>query len=332
MVDFLSASLIIILCLVILLPKVHDSFQSGSNNDNNLPHAHNLHQQDDLLEISTTSMADNLTTYSDTDVWANNETLHHDHAHHHQHSLPLGEVIICVGFFIFYILGMGLSKAKESQSVPLLMGERKISTVCCSSTRCPASQREALDSTGESDSKNKSHEEMLEGAHLFKDTQDESCVLLLNRHHRHHTHNKHHEHQSNNKSRRTTNSNYGSTSTIRVNKPKTIQDVVDSEDENKKNKSSVIYVEEIKVTRLPVTSEGVVVDDEDLNWPLSIKVTISCLIIAAVLILFDADVHGFVEAMNIFRAATTGAILYMAFFLILPRKSPGCRPCSKEEA
>lgn len=351
LIDFLSASLIIVLCLIILLPKVHDSFQTTSSDEDNLTKVIHNHQVDDsnnLTKISgniviSSTAAETTTTTSvlnspQISIVPHSENNHDHHGHHHNHKLPLGEVLICIGFFVFYIIGLGMGsiESRKQPTEPSMLGERKISTVCCSSTRCPASQRDTLES--ECVAKSKSHEEMLEGAHLFNDVdQEEQCVLLLNRHHNHHTHSKHHNHQPSfnipNGSKAKKHADYGSTSRI-DNKAKyeiisSIDDSFDTDEAVKK--PSTVYVEEIRITRV---SSNIDSDDEDgiKNRPPSIKVTIFGLILIALLILFDLDIHGLIESVKVFRAAATGALLYMAFFLILPREPAGCNSCSKEEA
>lgn len=347
-IDFLSASLIIVLCLIILLPKVHDSFLTTSSDEDNLTKVIHNHQVGDnnnltgisdiIVTSSTTTTTTSVLNTPQISIISHSDNNHDHHGHHHNHKLPLGEVLICVGFFVFYIIGLGMGsvESRKQPTEPLMLGERKISTVCCSSTRCPASQRDAIES--ESVIKSKSHEEMLEGAHLFTDAdQEEQCVLLLNRHHNHHTHSKHHNHQPSfnnaNGSKSKKYADYGSTSRM-DNKTKyemisSIDDSFDTDETIKK--PSTVYVEEIRITRVSSNFDS---DDEDetRNWPPSIKVTICGLILIAVLILFDLDIHGLIESVKVFRAAATGALLYMAFFLILPREPAGCNSCSKEEA
>lgn len=208
-VDFLNASLIIVLCLLILLPKVHESFLITSSNDHDFT---NFAQQ--------LKLADLLKPTNDA----------HNHNHHY-HMLPVGEIIICTGFFVFYCMGLYLSgSAKQSdqnERQPLLLAKRKVSPY---------------------------------------------------------------------------------------------------------------YVEEITITRRPIEARdgsGNQADSDTffeqsatLVWPSSIRVTTFALIVAAVLIVFDVNVHGLMEAIKVFRAAATGALLYVAFFLVLP-KGPGCKVCTK---
>lgn len=342
LIDFLCASLIIVLCLILLLPKVHDSFKTITPHEDD-PFGVNHNQDGNLItEISINDVEDtvtkNSTTSSAQDPFAVPAISSHD-SHHHSHELPLGEVLVCIGFFTFYIIGLGMSRVKSTKqsTEPLMLGERKISTVCCSSTRCPASQKEILENAPDSVIKSKSYEEMLEGAHLFNDTdQEEQCVLLLNRHHNHHTHSKHHNHQSiishqNGGATRKQRVDYGSTSRIDNKMQYEIINGIDDSFDDEIRKPSTIYVEEIRITRVPSSCDSDI-EEGNRNWPASIKLTIFGLSLTAVLILFDLNIHGLVETIKVFRATATGALLYIAFFLVLPRGPAGCNSCSEEEA
>jgi len=290
-VDFLSASFIICLCLIVLLPKVHDSF-----------HATRIPHGEEAISVGFAHLSQQP-----------------DH-HERHHKLPLGEVLICAGFFAFYCIGMVITKLNVRDTGLLLPFERRISTVCCSSTRCPSGQREVLE-TSEGKNGNNSHEDISEGAHLLSEQNvDEDCVLLLNRHHNHHTHNRHHDHRNNqptSQSKRPL--NYGSTLGNNV-----VPDLVQAG--NTRVKPTTVYVEEIRISR--------VTDDQKalLTWPLSTRMTLFSLLLAGALILFDMNIHGLMISIRVFRAAATGALLYIAFFLVLPKNLAGCKSCSLEEA
>lgn len=348
LVDFISASLITALCLIVLLPKVHDSFTTIIQNENDLYEVNHSQDSNLITEISAIDVEDISANLTKNDpeisfkvpsvISQDDHDATHGHHHHHNHELPLGEVLICIGFFIFYVIGLGMGKIKSTKqsNEPLMMGGRKISTVCCSSTRCPASQRNNCENAADSAIKSKSHEEMLEGAHLFNDAnQEEQCVLLLNRHHNHHTHSKHHNHQTimshpdSGVSRRRV--DYGSTSRIDNKMNYEIISGLDYSFDDEIQKPSTVYVEEIKITRASSSCDS---DDEDgnRNWPISIKITIFGLSLIALLSFLDVDIHGLVETIKVFRAVGTGALLYIAFFLILPRGPAGCNSCSEEEA
>lgn len=91
-------------------------------------------------------------------------------------------------------------------------------------------------------------------------------------------------------------------------------------DEDRKH--TRIYVEEIKASSMP--------DAATPKWPPSIKVGLFAIIFALSLVLFDFKIYGFMDALQIFRAASVGALLYIAFFLVLPKNPAGCGSCSKE--
>lgn len=320
-VDFLSASLIISICFIVLLPKVHESFRQ--------PHEHD-HEDDHSNDDLTLQLPNGPTIPGQPQP----DPIHIPHAHHHHnHSLPIGEVLICAGFFVFYCIGLCLkSQALRTEGRgPMLLAERKVSTVCCPSTRCPSGQREVLDQAGDadvSDPKCRSQEEMLEGAHLFTNQEEDDCVFALNRHHSHHTHSHHHEHSTGHQVpvKKPTNSDYGS---IPKNGNKAPEQLVAADNTTK---PSTIYVEEIRIRRSIVDSD----DDGDdasgpANWPLSIRVTLFGLLLAALLVVFDMKSQGIVETVKVFRAAATGALLYLAFFVVLPKDSAGCNSCTREE-
>lgn len=240
-VDFLSASLIISLCLIILLPKVHDSFQQVSSNSLHHNHNHEIEQ----INITTSRIGtpskensnfdDELISKLefDEDNLSVPEELEHNRHHHHHHGLPIGELLICVGFFVFYCIGLGLSKTNyTSERQPLLLAKRKINKY---------------------------------------------------------------------------------------------------------------YVEEIRITRRPIddnsTSDANQQQQQqtdtsrntmDSKWHLSAKVSLFALLLASSLIVFDINVHGLMETIKVFRAAATGALLYLAFFVILP-KTPDCNFCTKSD-
>lgn len=301
-IDFLSASIVIVICLVVLLPKVHDSFLD----EDQIPHDH--------LD---------------------------DHLHDHHHAFPTGEVLVCLGFFFFYCLGALLSsgggRGDESLVRLIKKNNNKTSTICCSSTRCPSSLPVPSSSNGgggggaQSDLHqsllvNKKHLDIQTEAAKRTDEQislmdnslgpDSDCLLLLNRHHNHHTHHKHHKHdatsdnihQTNNKS-----NNYGSLNG---------RDLKHSDT----GPSTTIIVDEILITTMNNSY-----DKNEHTWPLSIRMLIFSLILGAFLIFFQMNVIGLIKSMKVFRAASTGALLYIAFFLMLPSRPVGCNSCSEEE-
>lgn len=390
LVDFLSASLIICLCLIVLLPKVHESFQGHQyqpSNSNQLPQPGaqesgpsitgggggevNSSSIGELPAISSTLATttigtisispnlngDNVVIQEDTEPIAppDSDPGHH-HQHNHSHKIPIGEVLICVGFFVFYCLGLGITRLNAKEREPLMMAERKISTVCCSSTRCPSSQNQEIivcngvigvtganlvlgttttmnqmaRSRSQHGTEIESEQLLLE--HERNQQEEDDCVLLLNRHHNHHTHVRHHEHPppSNLKKRPIIN-DYGSTSRVNglISDPDPMGQIQDNiSDNSKRPRPNTMHVEEISITREIRNADA---DDIYLSWPLSIKVTIFSLLIAAFLVIFDLNIHGLMQSIKVFRAAATGALLYLAFFIILPKDSAGCNSCTEEE-
>lgn len=309
LVNFISASLILCICLIVLLPKVHESFQATAT-EHHHDHAVELPQpgtiSDGLVDIiNTTSPLGLSADLAPPAILDSNPSASQDGGHHHHnHTLPIGEVIICIGFFVFYCIGLSLSeKSDATERDPLVERSRGSSTICCSSTRCPSGKRKL--STGMTTSvykqaelsKSKSNEEL----HMSNDNQDTSCVLLLNRHHNHHTHS-HLQPPAATLANGTNKKpliHYGSTSQ---------------------------FVEEIRISR--VLDDF---DDAKLSWPLATRVTLFGLLLAGGLILFDMNIHGLMETIKVFRAVATGALLYIAFFLVLPKNSVGCRSCTEEE-
>lgn len=86
-------------------------------------------------------------------------------------------------------------------------------------------------------------------------------------------------------------------------------------------KHSRVYIQEIKANPMP---------EDTFTWPLSIKVGLFAIILAVSLVLFDLKIYGLMDALQVFRAAAVGALLYIAFFLVLPKNPAGCGSCSKE--
>lgn len=316
---------------MVLLPKVHESFR--------------------IQDV-------HLDTHSN-DAQQDQEPLQEPHNHHrHHHSLPLGEVIICVGFFVFYSLGLCVSSRQyreDGQSIQpgqkapvssLTGASRKVSTVCCSSTPCPTSrlvksQESTKCRSSETNVVANESVRLIDGEPLDGDDYDPdaNCVMLLNRHHIHHTHSRHHSHSApivqqqhqNVASRKR--AGYGSTLVHNVT-PDLVRQSSGCGETTRPNNSNtttksgpIIYVDEISITRFANDYE----DLDNLQWPLSMKVTIFALVLAVCLILFDLNINGVQECVKVFRAAATGALLYIAFFLVLPRHQAGCNSCSEEE-
>lgn len=310
LVNFISASLILCICLIVLLPKVHESFQTTATEFH-----HDFNDELPQPGIISNGLVDIINTTSPVGLSADlappaildinpsaSQDGGHQH-HHHNHTLPIGEIIICIGFFVFYCIGLSLSdKSKATERDPLVERSRGPSTICCSSVRCPSGKRKL--STGMTTdvykqaelSKSKSNEEL----HMSNDNQDASCVLLLNRHHNHHTH-----------------SHLQPPAVALVNggKKKPIH-----------YGSTTQFVEEIRISRI---SDDI--DEAKLSWPLATRVTLFGLLLAGGLILFDMNIHGLMETIKVFRAVATGALLYIAFFLVLPKNPVGCRSCTEEE-
>lgn len=302
--NFLTASIIICICLIVLLPAAHLPLDASSPT----AHGHDEH------------------SHSQND---HNDDQNQHHHHHHHHGIPTGEVLVCAGFFVFHSIGLLVGGRKMDEREPLLIAERKASTVCCSSTRCPSSREPIPEmlmragcSTGSGVAAN-SHEQILDGAHMIYSTgAEDDCVLLLNQHHQHHTHNTHHEHVPTTPTisahPRAGQSNYGSMAPDLVrNALNAHTDLIDGE------RHSRIYVEEIKAG--PAR-------DDILRWPLSIQVGLFAILFAVALVLFDLKIYGLMDALQVFRSASVGALLYIAFFLVLPKNSAGCGSCSKERA
>lgn len=261
-IDFLSASLIISLCIAVLLPKVHDSFGPK--------------------QLAFPQARASLATL---------ERQAADQTDHDEHRLPIGEILVCVGFLVFYCLGLGVSKEQASrsrESAPMLVGRDSTTpTVCCPSTRCPtlpAKEPSAAPESARGSDK------------LHVEESDESCLMLLNRHHNHHVHAHHHDHGQAGAS------------------------------ESPLRRQKRHYGTEQQVD----TDSGEL--ESHTGWPTSAKVTLFALIFAGLLIVLDLHMHGMVQAIKVFRAGATGALLYVALYLVLPRNSAGCRTCTEEVA
>lgn len=299
--EFLGASIVICLCLMILMPQVHDSFSEHDSSD--------VDDSDDF-QVKVPDI---------------------EPQHHHSHSFPTGEVIICAGFLLFYCIGLGLDKTHITPvGNQIVQAKRRDSTICCSSTRCPASQPTTRDSQ-ESIVKipgteiiigNKPTDiETAECAILINDRNvDDDCVLLLNRHHNHHMHTKHHDHNLHqNGSRQTL--GYGSTSARR---DSGLAQEIQDDDASKLTGS--LRTEEISINLLEPRDRN-----RDPGWSRPMKMTLFCLIVAAILIVLDLNIRVTMESMKVIKAATTGALLYLAFFLIFPKDEAGCNSCTNEE-
>lgn len=346
-VDFLSASLIICICLIVLLPKVHESFSSTTDGEDQANQVtQHQEQQQNVLESSPksgllASIYGQQYNHSANSIVLSQQEVSHDildqdtEHHDHHHKFPTGEFLICVGFFVFYSTGLALTKPRIGIERFL---PRRQSAVCCSSIRCPSSQQPqvgASTTTMISETVNNIEINRLnEQASILAETDkalgQPDCVLLLNRHHNHHTHNRHHEHQQTNKNKRV---DYGATQRSIVSAPSLVRDALyidyDEQDNNNEQEQrladTTIVVDEIRITSIPC-------EKDYLNWPLSIKMLIFSLILASFLIFFDVNVLGIVKTIKVFRAASTGALLYIAFFMMLPMRPVGCDSCKQEES
>lgn len=390
LVDFLSSSLIICLCFIVLLPRVHDSFlMNGDVLVEELKIQH--------IETTTSSTLTNPSDQNGSQIIATETSLgqpdehQHQHQHHHSHRFPTGEVLICAGFFIFYCIGLKLNEtlpvddAGETRS--LLSKRAAASTVCCSSTRCPSSQPEPSSSDSGNNGNSHSHPSATTtttsaptatadttvanalAPSRNHPTLETDCLLLLNRHHQHHTHARHHEHSTTNvaSNGKTINTTAGSNiptkqeasatrgNKAQANKPRSNYGSV-SNNNNINNTTNVlsldgknltpqppvaaaasaamattttILVDEIQITSPPVTTANK--EANGLRWPRSLKMLLVSLFLASMIILFDMNILGLLKTLRVFRAASTGALLYIAFFIMLPRHSAGCNSCNDEE-
>jgi len=331
------------------------------------------HDDDGLLSIvqnttdGDTLMIDQMSLENEL----GDSTTTHQHPHNHKHNFPTGEVTICIGFFVFYCIGIRLNNSSNQYTKergPLLARHKTNHapvTVCCSSTRCPSDRlsdptRQVVPVRGPETNhlvrEAKDHEQTLKQA-------EKDCVLLLNRHHQHHTHNKHHEHPS---STTAINSqtgplrssrclqmdglessdkypvkyqNYGTVSgaggaqfeweSHQVEGENLVESGGDFGQSLPRKSTSTIVVDEIRIISPP----PIYIRDSIHNqcWPNSIKMFFLSLFLAALLILFDMNILGLLRILKLFRAACTGALLYIAFFILLPNDSAGCNSCQEEE-
>lgn len=394
-VDFLCASVIICLCLIVLLPKVHDSFALDQGNSTSIIDTNNYTNVDQILHINGNELNNeqiiNQTatsiTFNQHEQPNNTDQHNHDHHHHHHHAFPIGELIVSAGFIFFYIIGESIEKPRfigqdgrlqisTSYSVHGFTNRsRRNSTICCPSTRCPSSQHQANNTTTAnvmtsikrnkvadtssylSQANESNLQESEETTALLADHQEgtEGCVLLFNRHHNHHTHNSHHEHnhklsKSNSilpnspasqcgqygstTSRQATNQTSSSAhkTSIATNE-QTPHMNISKDNVHQHHNQRLSNPDEISIALLPRTD----MDDYSpsncfyTGWPRSIKVFILSLVFAVLLLSLEIQLDGLIQAVKVFRAAATGALLYIAFFLILPRDPPGCKSCNEEE-
>ena len=374
-VDFLSASIIICLCLIILLPRVHDSFLP-SDDGAHIDHDNQIQQQqqEKLDEnvtnhnqplgvqsiVNGTNQPDliNLPDQQTVDqIDASIEDSQPDNGHHHHHEhFPAGELLICIGFFVFYCTGLGLARPQvnpnEEETNLARSLKRTTSTVCCSSTRCPPSVHQAavargLDTNVGQEVADRERMEMFNELAVLSPADeslvqqqqlDTDCVMLLNRHHQHHTHASHRGHQvavpqTGNivKNKR---QNYGSTQSnsyikqnhVKADTTDTYNGQAEATDIShvSPDRNATIIVDEIRITSGPV-------DEDKVGWPHSLRMLIFSLILAFILIFFEINVQGMIRAVKVFRATSTGALLYVAFFIMLPRRPAGCNSCKEEE-
>lgn len=354
LVDFLSSSIVICLCFTVLLPRVHESFAPKT-----------IHSHEPTVEEATgehTIGSENVTP-NELDDAQTTATSHggpiiedevHNHGHHHHnHTFPTGEVLICVGFFVFYCIGLKLNRPVGSMEEQFLVAKKRSvsATVCCSSTRCPSSQPIAGPSTTTNEGNQRRQQQLLDTNSIEKQlvtrrqsTSENECLLLLNRHHQHHTHNRHHEHTT------TAPTNYQSEATnqrvsfvdddgrrkLAASKRSDYGTASSNNSDNDElrreipNQETTIVVDEIRITSPPPMIQGSR-NFKNQCWPHSIKMLFVSLILAASLIMFDMNILGLLRTLRVFRAASTGALLYIAFFIMLPRQSAGCNSCQDEE-
>lgn len=289
-IGFLSASLIICICFIALLPRVHESFKSDAEKQ----------------------VHDFVSPYESE----------------HNHQTPIGEIIICSGFLLFYCIGLYLDGSlRDAES--RWLDTRRDSTICCSSTRCPTSKLpngSHMDSTiAIAQEVTFSQLSIMETTSLItaKNPEDD-CVLLLNRHHNHHMHTRHHEHKSPRQSKSIL--KYGSTS-WKLDDNQDTKSIVEGPTKH----SPEIPQRYIDITLLP-PHEDDRYDTKYMDWPRYIKITLLCLILAGLMIALDLQLQGLLEAIKVFRAAATGALLYSAFFLILPKERAGCNFCEDDDS
>lgn len=368
-VDFFCATTLICVCLIVLLPRVHDSFieQTAANH---------THEDSTLLDSTFTSAVSNETVDSDSQVSvpmvlanfngstnANTATLtpfveeqdhspNHDHDHHHHHGFPAGEFLVCIGFFVFYCVGFtlegspveGLERdAVSRQSRRAILRRQSTATTCCSSTKCPPIPPYA----GHQSQVIESNQLISSGGQLVSEltllaprtslrNPDDDCLMLLNPHHQHHTHNKHHD-----TAQLTTSMSVGNVESgqalygsiggrddqlVQRRHQTSASDIANISKNTAISKpKATIIVDEIRITSEP--SEVYV----SLSWPRSLKMLLISMILAAFLVFFDMKLHGWLTAIRVFRACSTGALLYVAFFIMLPRDRVGCNSCQEEE-
>lgn len=280
-IDFLSASLIISLCIIVLLPKVHESFQADYGS---------------RIERALTTSANQERTNENLRAFLDEQTVERNQDDHHQP--PIGEILVCIGFLVFYCLGLCLTKDHQECS-SLAIEASTAPTVCCPSTRCPT-----LPATQQTAPGQPSSDAIGSAEVANSDQAEESCLMLLNRHHNHHVHASHHYHGR----------HYHGQGAPRY---ASIQ-----------QKSSYGTVQPPTYQSHSVTAELY----DDSTWPMTTKVTAFSLVFAGLLILLDLHMQGVMQALKVFRAGATGALLYVAFYLVLPRNSAGCRTCTEEVA
>lgn len=358
-VDFLSASITICLCLTILLPRVHESFLQPAEDHHGSATKPGASQTDPTdgpagallptaqLQLLLPPPPPPPPPPNQTVLVGAQDAAHQNygHQHNHNHHFPAGELLICIGFFVFYCTGLGLARPRTADYDLYLARLRKQSTTsCCTSSRCPAPNIGDAVSQGDSVSQLPQPDQdelaaiLPPDANMLQQQVENDCLMLLNRHHQHHTHSKYHEHSNapanlaNNHSTNNNNNNftkhrrrpnYGST------QPPVLSEGANYHDLTQDDKITVapkpnttIVVDEIRITSGP--------DPRNDQWPHSLRLLLFTIILALILIFFDMNVLG-IRAVKVFRATSTGALLYVAFFIMLPQKSANCSSCREEE-
>lgn len=353
-VDFISASITICLCLIILLPRVHESFLPDEHQDaivaDEQPVAPSTIAGVDLLNAQASLNATNSGAIDQTDQEQEGLEVkeaddgHHGHRHHHNHSFPAGEMLICIGFFVFYCAGLGIARPQVTgvDQDLYLARRRKQSISCCTSSRCPAPnedlvviQADALSQKPIVVRPDELTTILSPDESLLQQQAENDCLMLLNRHHQHHTHSKHHEHppaatsqasDSKGSQVRQRKTDYGSTQAPANSSRVTYMDEHMQDEAIKvtpREHNNTIVMDEIRITSGPEIRKD--------QWPHSLKLLSFTIILALVLIFFDMNVMGMIRAVKVFRATSTGALLYIAFFIMLPQKPASCSSCEEEE-
>lgn len=380
LVKFCCASILINICLIVLLPQIHESFEE--HDDETVLHNKLKYQSTITINGQLTTGNDSIDTIvgseqskeSATNTIKQSPIIKKVHSHD---NLATGELLICFGFFLFYIIGSLLSYSNEAGEVCQPLIDRNIST--CSKAKCCTTiartsidepihdslkQQLAQSTVSATNSQNPDnnqqfaditihHQTIQKNDKLDENTSsDDSCVLLLNKHHQHPHH--HHNNQSTNASQQAATSGLykqtclSTTTTTTISKKKkhsygSLKSSSSSLNKQRKNTKTCNnndcedeedLIEVVSSCEVQSCSNelDMLIRQRHLPWPRSIKITLTGLILS-LLLLYAPNFQNVTRIINSIRGILTGALFYIAFYVVLPSpEETNCDSCAEYDA